>query len=256
MTIPLFNIDLFLLVFMRFTGLVLFNPIFGRTSVPNILKVGFSLLCAWIVTPTLTGVSVRIDGMVEMAVACLLEFAVGLAIGVAVDILFSVVTLAGEMVDMQMGLGMAMIYDPGSGVNMPVLGNLFNVMMLTIFLAGDAHLSLLAMMSDSFRAIAPGTGYPTAASARFLVSMGGDMLSLGLRMAIPVIAIEMIGIIAIGILMRAVPQINIFTVGIQIESLIGIAVLLISMPMIAALCSRLTSYVLEKSAELIRLMVH
>ena len=256
MTIPLLNIDLFLLVFMRFTGLVLFNPVFGRTSVPNILKVAFSLLCAWMVTPTLTGVSVHIDGMVEMAAACLLELAVGLAIGVAVDILFAVVTVAGEMVDMQMGLGMAMIYDPSSGINMPVIGNFFNAVMLMVFLAGNAHLSLLAMMSDSFRAIAPGTGFPTAASARFLVSMGGDMLSLGLRMAIPVLAIEMIGVIAIGILMRAVPQINIFTVGLQIESLIGIAVLLVSMPMIAGLCNRLTSYILEKSAELIRLMVH
>lgn len=249
------DIDLFLLVFMRFTGMVVFNPIFGRSAVPSVLKVGLSLLCAAVVTPVL-GVSGPVIGSIpELIVDLLMELTVGLAIGVLVDILFAVVMVAGEQMDMQMGLGMANLYDPGSGVTAPLMGSFFNVLMMVVFLAGDAHLSFLAMATDSFRAIPPGTAWPTAASARFLVNMAGDMFAMGLRMALPVIAVEFIALISIGLLMKAVPQINIFTVGIQLETGLGILIVLISVPVIVALCGRLSTFIIEKTAELIRLMV-
>jgi flagellar biosynthetic protein FliR len=255
MTFGTFNIDLFLLVFMRITGFIILNPLFGRTTVPNLFKVAFSLLFASIVTPTLN-VSVNINGVAPMVLAALMELTIGLAIGVVINIIFAVVTLAGEMVDMQMGLGMAMMYDPGSGVNMPIMGNFFNIILMVVFFAGNAHLALLSLVSDSFKAIAPGTAYPTTQSAQFVVSMGKDLFDLGLRMAVPVIAVEVIGLIAIGLLMKAVPQINIFMVGIQIQTIIGIIIVLLATPILTALCDRLTAFILEKSAEFIRLLVH
>lgn len=253
MSIPALNIDLFLLVFMRMTGFVVLNPVFGRSSVPTILKVAFSLLCAFIITPTLH-IATTFAGVPQMFVALLSELAVGLAIGMVLNILFAVVTMAGEFIDYQMGLSMAMMYDPGSGVNMPIIGNYFNILLMVVFFAGNAHLSLLSMVTDSFRAIAPGTVFPTAASARFVASMGKDMLELGLRMAIPIIVVEIVGIVAIGLLMKAVPQINVFTVGIQIQMIVGVLILLFASPMIVLLCDRLTAYMLEKTAECIRLM--
>lgn len=255
MTIPEINIDLFLLVFMRITGFILLNPIFGRSSVPNLLKVAFSFLFAIIVTPTIN-VTVNIDGVVQMIFAAVIELCIGLAIGVIMNIVFAVVTVAGEYVDMQMGLGMAMMYDPNSRVNMPIMANFFNILLIVVFFAGNAHLALLSLLADSFKAIPPGTAYPTAQSAQFIVAMGKDMFELGLRMAIPVISIEIIGLVAIALIMKAVPQINIFTVGIQIQSIIGIVVILLAAPLLTVLCDRLTAYVLEKTAELIKLMVH
>ena len=249
------NIDLFLLVFMRITGFVVLNPLFGRTAVPTILKVAFSMMCAFLITPTLNA-AVNINGFVAMLVACLLELCVGLAIGMIINILFSVVVLAGELIDMQMGLGMAMMYDPGSGINMPIMGNYFNIVLTVVFFAGNAHLALLSLVSDSFKAIPPGSVGISAQSAQFIVSMGKDMFELGVRMAVPVIAVEIVGIIAIGLLMRAVPQINVFMVGIQIQAIVGILIVMVATPVITLLCDRLTSYILEKSAELIRLMAH
>jgi flagellar biosynthetic protein FliR len=258
MTFQALNIDLFLLVFMRVTGFVILNPVFGRTAVPNLFKVGFSLLFAFIITPTLTalGISANIDGFAPMILAALTEFTIGLAIGIIISMLFAVVTMAGEFVDMQMGLGMAMMYDPGSGINMPVMGSYFNILLMVVFFAGDAHLALLELVDDSFRAIAPGAMMPTAASMKFIVDMGSDMFELGLRMAVPVIAVEIVGIIAIAMLMKAVPQLNIFTVGIQIQAIIGIIIILLATPVLTALCDRLTGYILEKSAEFIRLVAH
>lgn len=250
-----FNIDLFCLVFMRFMGMVMFNPLLGRTSVPTTLKAGFSLLCAFAVTPTLH-MAVSISGPVQMIVSLILELTVGLAVGVLLNIVFSVVLLAGELVDAQMGLGMAMQYDPGSGIQTPVFGNLFNVILMVVFFASDAHLSLITLMSESFGAIAPGTAWPTAGAEHFLVAMGGDMLRLGFQMAVPVMAVELICVVAIGLLMKAVPQINIFTMGIQVEAIAGILVVLVSSSSIVGLCGRLTTYALEKITELLRLLVH
>lgn len=249
------DIDLFLLVFMRFTGVILFNPIFGRSSVPAVLKVALSLLCASVVTPVLGSSGAVPGSIVEFIGQLVLELAMGLAIGVLVDMLFGVVMVAGGQMDMQMGLGMANLFDPGSGVESPLMGSFFNVLMTVVFLAGDAHLSFLSLVTDSFRAIPPGTAHLTAGSARFLVSMAGDMFSLGLRMALPVIAVEFIAVISIGLLMKAVPQINIFNVGIQLESGLGILIVMIAVPMVVGLCGRLSTFITEKTAELIRLMV-
>ena len=111
------NIDLFLLVFLRVTGMMLFNPIFGRTSVPAILKVGFSLLTAFLIVPTLHGVQVQMSGPVNFIVAGLLEFSIGFGIGVLVNQMFGIVAIAGEYIDMQLGLSMAQIYDPSMGAS-------------------------------------------------------------------------------------------------------------------------------------------
>lgn len=254
MTIPLFNIDLFILVFMRMSGAILFNPMLGRNNVPVTLRGGISLLAAFVVMPTLTAVNLQINGPIPMVVSCLLEFAVGFGLGTIVQIIFSVVLLAGEMIDMQMGLAMSQIYDPHSGINMPILGSFFNVLMVIVFFAANAHLTLLTLIGDSYRAIPPGSVNLSSESFRFIVLLGRDMLELGLRMAIPVLAVELICVVAIGMLMRAVPQINIFSVGIQIQAIIGIVVVVISIPVIVPMCDRLISFMIEKMSEYLRLL--
>ena len=255
MSFSIANIDLFLLVFMRMSGAFLFNPILGRNNVPVILKGAFALLCAFLVTPALDASKVQVNGLVQLTFSCFLELGIGLALGVLIGGLFAVVAVAGELIDWQMGFSMANIYDPAGGISMPVVGSVFNAVLLIVFFAGNAHLSLLRMIADSFRAVAPGTVFPTQKSAQFIVNMGGDLLQLGLRLALPVIAVELVTQFALGILMKAVPQINVFTVGIQLQAIIGILMLVIALPIVAALCGKLSDYILEKSAELFRLMM-
>jgi flagellar biosynthetic protein FliR len=112
------------------------------------------------------------------------------------------------------------------------------------------------LIIDSFRVIPAGTGFPTVKSAQFIVNMGADIFNMGLRFAIPILAIEIISQVMMGILMRAVPQINIFTVGIQVQTIIGILMLLIAIPTFVALDGRLCDFIIEKITELIKLMIH
>jgi flagellar biosynthetic protein FliR len=256
MTLPSLNIDLFLLVFMRMSGAIIFNPIFGRSNIPATLKGALSLVCAYLVTSTLGKQAYVMNNMVQFGISCTLELVIGIAIGTIISGLFSVVLVAGEMVDLQMGFSMANFYDPKSGVNMPIIGSFFNAILILVFFASNAHLTLFNLLTDSFRAIPAGTGYPTLQSAQFIVSMGKDIFEMGIRFAIPILAVEIIAQIMMGILMRAVPQINIFTVGIQLQTIIGIVMLLIAVPVIVTLNGRLSDFTIEKITELIKLMIH
>jgi flagellar biosynthetic protein FliR len=255
MTLPSINIDFFLLVFMRMSGAIIFNPIFGRSNIPATLKGALSLACAYLVTSTL-GQSYEMNSMVQFGISCVSELVIGIAIGTIISGLFSVVLVAGEMIDLQMGFSMATFYDPKSGVNMPIIGSFFNALLILVFFASNAHLTMFNLLTDSFRAIPAGTGYPTVQSAQFIVSMGKDIFEMGIRFAIPILAVEMIAQIMMGVLMRAVPQINIFTVGIQIQTIIGIVMLLIAVPIIVTLNGRLSDFIIEKITELIKLLIH
>jgi flagellar biosynthesis protein FliR len=249
-----FSMDLFLLVFMRMSGMFIFNPILGRENMPMLLRAALGFICALVVTPTLAGVTVQINGVVQFIVMSLGELFIGLATGVVVSIILYVVQLAGELIDMQMGLTMAKMYDPHTGVNMPLLGNFFNIIMVLCFFASDAHLSLISFITDSFHLISPGAVVPTQQSMHFIVSMGKDYFELGLRMAMPVVAIEVICQISIGMLMRAVPAINVFSIGMHLTALVGLIIVLLTMTSIVTMCGQLVTYMIEKVTEVIRLI--
>jgi flagellar biosynthetic protein FliR len=256
MTLPTFNIELLLLVFMRMSGAIIFNPIIGRSNVPATLKGALSLVCAFLVTSTLGAQTVEMNSLVQFGMSCTLELVIGIAMGTIISALFSVVLVAGEMIDLQMGFSMSTFYDPKSGVNMPIIGSFFNALLILVFFATNSHLAFFNLLSDSFRAIPAGTGFPTAQSAQFIVSMGKDIFEMGIRFAIPILAIEMVEQITMGILMRAVPQINIFSVGILLQIIIGLVMLLVAIPTIVTLDGRLSDFIIEKITELIKLLIH
>lgn len=248
------SIELFLLVFMRMSGLFLYNPILGRENIPLMLRAGLSLLCTFVVAPTLTGKTVVIRNLVELIVMSLGEIFIGIAIGIVVSILLYVVQLSGELIDMQLGLTMAKMYDVHTGVNMPLFGSFFNLIMILCFFTSNAHLSLARFLTDSFSLIAPGTVVPTTASMQYIVSLGSDYFELGLRLAMPIVAIEVVTQVGIGLLMKAVPSINVFTIGMHVTALVGIVLLVVTMTAIFTSCGQLVTFMLEKVTKVIRLI--
>jgi flagellar biosynthetic protein FliR len=249
-----FGINLFLLVFMRMSGLFIFNPILGRENIPMYLRAGLGFICALAVAPTLSDITVQINDVVQLIIMGLGELLVGLALGILVSLILNIVQLAGELIDMQMGITMAQMYDSHSGTNMPLIGSLYNAIMIFCFFAGNAHLSLVSFMSDSFRLIAPGAVIPTQQSMQYIFSLGRDYFELGFRMALPVVAVEIICQVCMGMLMRAVPSINIFNVGMHLTALVGIVIILLSMTTIVSMCGNLITFLTEKASEVIRLI--
>lgn len=239
---------------MRMSGAFIFNPIFGRENIPVTVRAGIGFLCALVITPTLTDVKVEINGFVQLVVMGLGELFIGLAVGVVVSIVIYAVQIAGELIDAQMGLAMAQMYDPRTGVSMSLFGILFNLIMILCFFMSGAYLKLIAFMSDSFRLIPPGTVVPTAQSAKFIVSMLKDYFEFGMRLALPVTGVEIICQLALGMLMKAVPTINVFSIGMYLTAFVGIIIVFLTLTTIVTACGQLITFMLEKAAEVIRLI--
>lgn len=225
----------FLLVFTRMSGLLLFNPLLSRKSVPVIVKVGLALLLAFVITPTLYALPLDFPTPISFMLSVGREMLLGLALGLIMNVTMSWLLMAGEVMDMEMGLSVSKIYDPQSGISMPVSGNAFNILFTLIFFASDGHLTLIRIVADSLSTFPPGPYMIGLDVGPHIVDMMGQILLLMLKLAMPVMAVELLNEAGLGVLMRIAPQINIFVVGIQLKLLIGLAVVVLAMPSITRL---------------------
>lgn len=236
----------FLLIFTRVMAIVLFNPVTGRRNVPVIIKAGLSFLIAVIINSAVQVSVPEFAGIPQFFFAALKEVLIGFSIAVIMNMFISVVAVAGEMIDVQIGLGMSRMYDPSSNISLSFTGTLFNVMFMLTFFACDGHLTLVRMMDLSFRVLPPGfTGIGTQLGS-YLPELFANIIAMGFKIALPFIAAELILELAQGILMRSVPQVNVFSIGIQLKLIMGLVVLMLLIPTLAGLMNTLTTRMFEE----------
>ena len=214
-------------VFMRMTGCILFNPIFSRGNFPAIFRVGMTLtLTVLVVTFSEVYVDFGTGTFIETSVILVREFLIGFAMGTIVWLFMYTVLLAGAFLDLQMALSMAQMYDPTSNAQMTISSSFFNLMFIFTFFGMNAHNNMIHMFLSS-AAIAPfgiltlNTDLPI-----HIVNVFIQASILGLRMAMPITGMLFVVQIGIGILMKAVPQINAFVVMLQVKILGGLLMFL------------------------------
>jgi flagellar biosynthetic protein FliR len=226
---------LFLLVLVRMTGMVVFNPVYGRRNIPANLKVGFAFVLAMIVTSSLPDAALEFDGLPMFALACFKELLVGFLASFVFQLFLSSFQMAGEIIDLQLGVGMSKVYDPQSNVSMPLTGSIYNLIFMLMFFAGNGHLTMIKIIAISFQILPAGPQLINPAAGGFIIELFGNILILAIKIALPIVALEVIVEFGMGILMRTVPQINIFVAGLQIKLLIGIIIIVLLMPSISNL---------------------
>ncbi len=255
MTLEYSHVFLFLLVLTRMTGALLFNPFLGRRSVPAIAKMGLALLITIIVVPTINPPSISFPTSISFMLALVRELLLGYAMGLIMNLFSSWVLTAGEVMDMEMGLSVSKIYDPQSGVSMPVSGSVFNVMLTLIFFASGGHLTFLRIVADSMVTFPPGSGTLGLEIGGHLVAMLGNALILSLKLGMPVLAIELLAEAGLGTLMRIVPQIDVFSVGLQMKLAIGLIVVVLALPPTARLMEASLSQMFDQLQKGIAIML-
>jgi flagellar biosynthesis protein FliR len=158
------------------------------------------------------------------------QLVIGLAMGFSVSLAFAAVQLAGDFIGAQMGLGFAWFVDPQSSAQSPMVGSLLNLIATLIFLAIDGHLILLAVISKSFTFAPIGSTFVDVMDWHKLLAAGSTVFSIGLHLALPAVAAVFISNVALGVLTRAAPQLNLFAIGFPITLSLGMLVLWLSMP--------------------------
>lgn len=220
-------LTLFLLITARMTGCVAFNPLLGRRGVPSLVKAGLILLLSVSVF-SITTVQVEAPStLLGLALMFLMEMFVGYALGLVINLFFYIPVMAGSVIDMQMGLSMASTYDPASGIQVTATSTLLNVLMSLLFFAANGHHTLIRIFLVSgrvvpFGAVALGENFYEAMIQIFL-----DCTLLGVKLAMPILAAELMGQVGMGILMKAIPQINVFAINIELKVIIGLVLIML-----------------------------
>lgn len=235
----LFDIDFFswvknaFLPFMRILSLIMVAPITGEKEVPNRVKISLALLIALLLPLPPTDEPVTLYSLMGIWMIAQ-QVIIGVLIGLAMQLAFMTMRVAGELIGMQMGLGMATFYDPIGGPSTSVLSRFINIIALLIFLSLDCHLWLLYGLANSFDII-PITTLPLKANGVLtLIDISRLLFINGIMLALPLMALLLIINMALGLLNRMTPQLSIFVIGYPLTLLLGLIMLTYLMSMLPA----------------------
>lgn len=226
---------LFCLILMRMSGFVFLNPLFGRRNIPTIVKSGMVIVLTIMIYPLSSTEPLEITSAFVFGFLLLKEFALGYLIGFTMQLFEMVVTYAGSVIDFQMGLSMSTVYDVQSGGQIALTGSILQIFFMLLFFAVDGHLVLMKILVLSADVVPYGKVAFAANGGMVMLDIFIQCVVMAVKLAFPLIAIEFISEIGVGILMKVIPQINLFVLNIQLKIVVGILMLLL-------LCSPISDY--------------
>lgn len=221
--------ELFLLVFVRISGIFLFSPLFGSQNIPNIFKLGFSFIFSLLLTLNL---GVNYFGQLDenFVILIIKELIIGIMIGYISYVFFSVFYILGQIVDMEIGFGMVNVIDPQNKVQIPVMGNFYYILAFLLFLLINGHHLLIKALVDSYKYIPIGELIISEAIISQLVNILSKTFSLGFKIASPIVIVILLVDILLGVLSRTIPQMNVFVVGMPLKIIVGMLIIVFTLP--------------------------
>lgn len=212
----------------RVGGLVLVAPMFSSRSVPMPVRTAILLVLTLVLLPAAQASA--LPGAQLTPAAFLAETLIGFALGLGAALLVGAAELAADLSSQAIGLSGAAVMDPLGGHQTSALGQLFGLLAATLLLAADGHHVMLEAVGRSFDRVPVGVESNVGEALRILARQGAVLFSLGLRFAAPVIAAALVTNVGLGILSRAVPQLNLMNLAFPVQIFVGLAALLVSLP--------------------------
>jgi len=220
------NLNAYMLVFSRIGGMIFFNPLLSRKNIPTQFRIALVLGITVLITPGLDdSAAAGLTHMLSMLFAMIKELMIGVAFGFIFQIFYYLLFTVGDVVDMGFGLSMAKAFDPGTNLQVSVSGNILQLVFILYFFSVNGHLLLIKIMASSYGIVSMGAASFGAEVGTFVISVFIDVFSLAMRLALPFIAASFVLEIAMGILMKLIPQINVFSIHFQIKILLGFLLL-------------------------------
>lgn len=238
------DVVVYAMVLARTAGIFTFNPILARRGVPNSIKAGATLVLALVMTSAGDFSYTMPDGLFPFVFDMLKELLVGAVLGFFVNLMLQVFTMAGEVMDMQLGLSMAKSYDPTFG-NAGLSTQYYSLWFMLYFFAVGAHKSYIKLFAISYDSIPLGWTGINVNIFSVVVHYFETVLTLGLKLAMPVIAASLITEFCIGVLMKAVPTIHVFVLNIQLKMLVGFTVLAASCSVVSEFMDKIMGILFE-----------
>lgn len=220
----------FLLVLIRFTGLIVAAPVLGSNNFPVIARIGLSGLFAIAITPTVPALDTPLpDDFIAFAALGAGELAIGLMVGFVMTIAFAAIQVGGQVLDMQTGFGLMNIFNPALETQVPIFGFFLFLVAAMYLLITDGHAMMIRALASTYTQIPLG-GFVAKPQLLFEVSTWGRVMFIdGFLIAAPVAGALMLAYVTMGLLGRLIPQIHLFVIGFPITIALGLMVVALSL---------------------------
>jgi flagellar biosynthetic protein FliR len=250
------QLPIFLLIFVRLTAFFVSAPIFSMRGVPSQFKIGFGFFVS-LVAFTTVNVDQPIPLDLSLIIIILKEVMVGLALGFVASLILYTVQVAGAFIDFQMGFAIANVVDPQTGAQVPILGNFKYMLALLFLLTVDGHHMMLDGVFRSYQMVPIEAMFIPIGSeevARFITDTFVQMFLVAFQLALPIVGSLFLVDVALGIVARTVPQLNVFVVGLPLKILVGFVVILITIPTFFFLLKNVMRNMIETMGQLLQLL--
>lgn len=216
----------FMLVLSRVAGIFAALPVFGGRRLPLRIKAVTVLMITLVCFPTLSVSVPQVPTDVfSLALLALSELMIGLTLAFITQIIFSAVEFSGQIIGMQMGLTISSIIDPSQGTQTQIMSVIQTLFATLMFLSLNIHHLFIRAIIDSFKVIPLGGWHLNGELVNFLVQRTADIFIIGIRLAAPVMVALLLTTVALGIMARAFPQMNVFMISMPLNIGLGLIIL-------------------------------
>ena len=222
----------FLLMLTRCSGIFLIAPFFGSLNIPIMVRAATAFMFAVVLFPVVDGLG-PVDAPTSVlmyTVAVFKELFIGWLIGFVAYVCFSAIHMAGKVMDMQVGFAVVNVMDPTSGQQIPLIGSFLYNLGIIVFLVTNGHHMIITALAESFRVVPLLTMQPNLSLTMIMVNFTNGIFVTGMKIAMPVTFAILLVNVALGILARTMPQMNIFVVGIPLQLMVGVSILAMLLP--------------------------
>lgn len=226
------DIEYFVLILVRITSFVFIAPFFGMSNTPQRTKLGLSVFLSLLLYNVLPEMVVEYDSLLDYSAIIVKEAVSGLLIGFAAYICSTIILFAGRMIDTDIGLSMASMFDPTTKQMSTITGSLYNNLLMLLLLISDMHIFLLSAIKDSFELIPIGNLSINGTMYETMIGFLTEYFVIGFRIVLPIFVAILVLNCALGIMTKIAPQIHMFAVGIQIKVLGGFLILFLTVSLI------------------------
>ena len=246
---------LFLMLLARISSLIIIAPVFGHQSIPAVVKIALALFLSFVLYPLAVQKAPSMDlQLLSLVFVALKEVVVGLLLGFATGLIFEGVRVAGELMGFDLGFSMATVFDPETSQNNPILSEFLVMVMTLVFLLINGHHFVLQGLQVSYEVVPVGGFSMSAVLSQKLIALTGGIFIVGIQLAAPVMVTSFLVNIAMGILARVAPQINVFIVSLPVKIFVGFVVLMTVGPVMIYVFKKMLTGFESNVLELIRVM--
>lgn len=247
------NLEFYLLVLVRVSSLIMSAPVFSYRSIPMRVRAALSVFVSLVVIAAIPVVPLEYFGVLGYSVLVLKEMLLGITLGLMCNMCFYIVSFSGQLMDMEMGLSMASMFNPMMNIQISITGNIYTYLLLITMVVTNMHYYIIRALVDSFNYFNVGKAiFPMLNLKNIVVDFMANYFIIAVRIILPVFCCMLLINVILGVLAKVAPQMNLFVVGMQLKVLVGLLILVLvlqSFPTVA-------DYVFDEMKELMTNIIH